>query len=200
MQAQSDEERRAITQPSVGVSNDNLDNENSDLILYHDDEIWVNAKRYRIDGILGHGTFGQVVRCVCCETGKRVALKVIKNQPAYFHQARMEISILQYLNSQYDLENKHHIVRMLDFCKFKNHLCIAFELLHDNLYELLKMNHFHGLSLNLVRALVSQVSLRGGGALGSSFSSLSLFLERVTDAGAALPFSSFLLRPTRKRF
>ena len=102
------------------------------------------------------------MKCYCFETGEHIALKVIKNQPAYFHQARMEIAILQYLNSQYDLENKHHIVRMLDFCKFKNHLCIAFELLHDNLYELLKLNHFHGLSLNLVRALVSQVKFSFG--------------------------------------
>ena len=125
------EDRRALTQPSVPVANEDWDNENSDLILYQGDEILINGKRYHIDGILGHGTFGQVVRCTCSETGKHVAVKVIKNQPAYFHQARMEIAILQYLNSQYDLENKHHIVRMLDFCKFKNHLCISFELLHD---------------------------------------------------------------------
>ena len=157
METQDEERRLALTQPSVGVSNEGHDNENSDLILYLGDEISVNSRRFRVEGILGHGPFGQVARCACLDTGQNVALKVIKNQPAYFHQARMEIAILQYLNSQYDLESKHHIVRMLDFCKFRNHLCIAFELLHDNLYELLKMNHFHGLSLNLVRALVSQV-------------------------------------------
>jgi len=184
-----DETRYSLTKPSIPVANDNWDNENSDLILYAGDEIWMNEKQYRVDSILGHGTFGQVVRCICCQTGNHIALKVIKNQPAYFHQARMEIAILQYLNNQYELESKHHIVRMLDFCKFKNHLCIAFELLHDNLYELLKMNHFHGLSLNLVRALVSQIltaliALRDSGVIHCDLKPENILLENPHESAA----------------
>ena len=36
--------------------------------------------------LLGQGTFGQVVRCVREDTGEDVAVKVIKNQPAFYHQ------------------------------------------------------------------------------------------------------------------
>lgn len=41
--------------------------------------------------------------------------QVIKNQPAYYHQARVEIGILQLLNTRCDAADEHHIVRMLDF-------------------------------------------------------------------------------------
>ncbi len=37
---------------------------------------------------LAQGTFGQVVSCWSDDFGKAVAVKVIKNQPAYYHQVR----------------------------------------------------------------------------------------------------------------
>ena len=37
---------------------------------------------------LGAGTFGQVVKCRLQETGEEVAVKVIKNQQAFYCQAR----------------------------------------------------------------------------------------------------------------
>ena len=128
-----------------------------------------------------------------CESpaGDVIALKVIKSDPAYFHQARMEIAILQYLRTSVPGVDSpgHNIVRMLDFCKFKNHLCIAFELLHDNLYELLKLNQFHGLSLNLVRALVSQIlsaliALRDAGVIHCDLKPENILLENPHESAA----------------
>ena len=62
--------------------------------------------------LLGHGTFGQVFKCECLESGEMVAVKVIKNQAAYYHQARVEIGVLQLLNTRADPDDEHHIVRM----------------------------------------------------------------------------------------
>lgn len=172
---------------------------------------------------------------------------MIKNQPAYYHQARVEVGVLQYLNTRADAGDKHHIVRMKvrwakiewagrrsggvtgatlgggvvpivrmravrcagpaagatlavkcfrgrppeatlssaalalpavpgpspllprstrptsstpilqDFFLFRNHLCLTFELLNLNLYELIRHNKFRGLSLPLVRVFTTQV-------------------------------------------
>ena len=68
----------------------------------------------------------------------------------------MEVSVLQYLNRRGDPEDRHHLVRMLDSFVHKNHLCLAFELLSLNLYELVKHNRFKGLSLSLLRVFVTQ--------------------------------------------
>ena len=42
--------------------------------------------RYRVKDMLGQGTFGQVVRCLREDTHEEVAVKVIKNQTAFYHQ------------------------------------------------------------------------------------------------------------------
>jgi serine/threonine protein kinase len=46
---------------------------------------------------------------------------------------------------------------MKDSFVFRNHLCIAFEMLSVNLYELIKQNQFRGLSTNLIRIFVKQI-------------------------------------------
>jgi dual specificity protein kinase YAK1 len=50
--------------------------------------------RYVILDILGQGTFGQVVKCQNIKTHEVVAVKVVKNKPAYFNQSMMEVTIL----------------------------------------------------------------------------------------------------------
>lgn len=47
-----------------------------------------------MNDLLGHGTFGQVAKCLDAETNSFVAVKIIKNQPAYYQQALVEVSIL----------------------------------------------------------------------------------------------------------
>jgi dual specificity protein kinase YAK1 len=107
--------------------------------------------------VLGSGTFGQVVRCRARDSGRQAAVKVIKNHPAYFHQAHVEIGILHMLNTKCDERDEHHIVRMLDHFVHKSHLCIVFEVLNVNLYELLRQNNFRGLNAKLVRKFAEQL-------------------------------------------
>ena len=83
--------------------------------------------------------------------------QVIKNQRAYYEQARVEIAILKLLNQRADPHDTHHIVRLLDYFAQHKHLCLTFELLSVNLYELIKHNQFRGLSFTLVRTFLQQV-------------------------------------------
>ena len=111
-----------------------------------------------VHAMLGCGTFGQVVQA-SSESGHEVAIKIIKNQPAYFSQATIEARILALLNQKLDPTGEKHIVRMLDSFVHANHLCIVFERLHANLYEVLKWNHYRGLSLSFVAVVVKQVRM-----------------------------------------
>ncbi|GMI85441.1 yeast YAK1-related gene 1 [Hibiscus trionum] len=154
--------KRFLTSPSLGVLNAGYDNVNSDLILTVN-FVLINLetqRRYIVKDVLGHGTFGQVAKCWVPETSSFVAVKIIKNQPAYYQQALVEVSILTTLNKKYDPEDKHHIVRIYDYFVYQRHLCICFELLDTNLYELIKINHFRGLSLSIVQLFSKQI-LRG---------------------------------------
>ncbi|OVA18381.1 Protein kinase domain [Macleaya cordata] len=151
--------KRFLTSPSVGVLNGGYDNANSDLILSVNFVVFNTdlQRRYVIKDMLGHGTFGQVAKCWVEDVNGYVALKIIKNQPAYYQQALVEVSLLTMLNKKFDPEDKHHIVRILDYFVFQHHLCISFELLDTNLYELIKMNQFRGLSMNIVQVFSKQI-------------------------------------------
>ncbi|XP_077244716.1 dual specificity protein kinase YAK1 homolog isoform X2 [Tasmannia lanceolata] len=150
--------KKFLTNPSVGVLNDGFDNANSDLILTVN-FVLVNGsqQRYVVKDILGQGTFGQVAKCWVSETNSFVAVKIIKNQLAFYQQSHVEVSILRMLNQKFDPEDKHHIVRILDHFIYQHHLCISFEMLGLNLYELIRMNQFRGLSMSIVQLFSKQI-------------------------------------------
>jgi dual specificity protein kinase YAK1 len=50
--------------------------------------------------LLGQGTFGQVVKCMNLSTGAEVAVKVVKNKPAYSKQGLIERQILKEVKIQ----------------------------------------------------------------------------------------------------
>ncbi|OBT54758.1 hypothetical protein VE04_10348 [Pseudogymnoascus sp. 24MN13] len=153
--------RRVLTKPSKGTKNDGFDNEDSDYILYVNDilgsEETGHKNRYLILDVLGQGTFGQVVKCQNLKTQEVVAVKVIKNKTAYFNQSMMEVSVLDLINSKLDKNDDHHLLRLRDTFIHRQHLCLVFELLSVNLYELIKQNQFRGLSTTLVRVFAQQL-------------------------------------------
>lgn len=65
--------------------------------------------------------------------------------------------ILFKLKQKLDAKNHHHLLQLHHTFNHKNHLCLVFELLSFNLYELIKQNDFKGLSLNLVRVFALQL-------------------------------------------
>lgn len=150
--------RRVLTKPSEGKKNDGHDNIDSDYILYVNDVLGIDeGHKYLILDVLGQGTFGQVVKCQNMKTLEVVAVKVIKNKTAYFNQSMMEVTILDLLNNKLDKSDEHHILRLKDTFIHRHHLCLVFELLSVNLYELIKQNQFRGLSINLVRVFATQL-------------------------------------------
>ncbi|XP_015931169.1 dual specificity tyrosine-phosphorylation-regulated kinase 2-like [Parasteatoda tepidariorum] len=106
--------------------------------------------RYEMIKIIGKGSFGQVVKAYDHKTHESVALKIVRNEKRFHRQAQEEIRILDHLRKQ-DKDHNLNIVHMLEHFTFRNHMCITFELLSINLYELIKKNKFQGFNIQLVR-------------------------------------------------
>ncbi|XP_026284517.2 dual specificity tyrosine-phosphorylation-regulated kinase 4 isoform X3 [Frankliniella occidentalis] len=106
--------------------------------------------RYEILEVIGKGSFGQVIRALDHKTGKHIAIKIIRNKKRFHHQALVEVKILDHLRKK-DRDSSHNVIHMLDHFYFRNHLCISFELMNLNLYELIKKNNYQGFSLSLIR-------------------------------------------------
>ncbi|CAG9333022.1 unnamed protein product [Blepharisma stoltei] len=133
--------------------NNGYDNDHSDYLLIKGDHI---AYRYEVISMLGKGSFGQVCLCFDHKRQEQVAIKLIKNKKRFHHQAAIEIKVLRALLEN-DPNDKSNIVRMKNFFLFRSHVCLVFELLSINLYDLLKNNKFEGLSINLIRNFASQI-------------------------------------------
>lgn len=133
--------------------NGGYDDENHDYIV-RPGEVWF--ERYEIKQLLGKGSFGQVVEAVDRHDGAKVAIKIIKNKSAFRAQARIEIKLLEEMN-HLDHDDSHHIVRLLSHFEHRSHLCLVFELLSFNLYDLIRNTHFRGVSLNLMRKFAQQI-------------------------------------------
>ena len=71
------------------------------------------------------------------------------------------------LNGKLDKNDDHHLLRLKDTFIHRQHLCLVFELLSVNLYELIKQNQFRGLSTTLVRVFAQQL-LNGLGLLNKA--------------------------------
>ncbi|KAL7716022.1 Serine/threonine protein kinase ppk15 [Entamoeba marina] len=103
--------KKSLTSPCTPVHNDYHDNSKYDYILYTDEVIGTgipsavtygkkSGSRYRVLCLLGQGAFGQVVKCFDELTKTFVAIKVLKNRPAYYRQGMLEIAILHVLNEK----------------------------------------------------------------------------------------------------
>jgi len=101
------------------------------------------AARYQVKEYLGSAAFSKAVQCLDLHTGEMVCVKIIKNNKDFFDQSLDEVMLLDYLK-QHDPDDSHHVVHILDYFYYKEHLFIVCELLRDNLYEFSRYNRETG--------------------------------------------------------
>ena len=137
------------------IFNEGFDDDGGNYVVQIGEEI---AQRYIVSDILGKGSFGVVVKAHDHRRDENVALKMIKNKPQFTAQARIEIDILSKLleRCKKDPED-HNIVTLKKYFTWKNHLCLVFELLSFNLYDLIKYTKFTGVSLTLIAKFAYQI-------------------------------------------
>ncbi|KAL3764326.1 hypothetical protein ACHAW5_008923 [Stephanodiscus triporus] len=220
-----------LTNPSVPSANSGLDNAEGNLIVRRGDVLRIPQKNvhshppstlgaaesrtsgsnnrdeeedhveYRVISLLGQGTFAQVFHCIEQRSKNCVAVKIVKNKPAYTRQAAVEIDVFRKLysssgggedRSENTVEdgndscnatatsggtnnssfisfddspskattplNDKSTIRLMCYFMHSSHLCLVFEMLGPNLYELLKKRQFRGLPIGAVRSLVRQAT------------------------------------------
>ncbi|XP_045515919.1 serine/threonine-protein kinase Doa isoform X7 [Pieris napi] len=117
---------------------------------------YVMGARYKIIDTLGEGTFGKVVEVKDLEMEHRMALKIIKNVEKYREAAKLEINVLENL-AEIDPDCKNLCVKMLDWFEYHGHMCIAFEMLGQSVFDFLKDNSYQPYPLEQVRHIAYQL-------------------------------------------
>lgn len=142
----------ANTQTSSKRSSSGAD---GDYQLVQHEVLYSLCAQYEVLEFLGRGTFGQVVKCWKKGTSDIVAIKILKNHPSYARQGQIEVSILSRLSQEN--ADEFNFVRALECFQHKNHTCLVFEMLEQNLYDFLKQNKFSPLPLKYIRPILQQV-------------------------------------------
>ncbi|XP_014860133.1 PREDICTED: homeodomain-interacting protein kinase 1-like isoform X1 [Poecilia mexicana] len=114
------------------------------------------SNSYEVLEFLGRGTFGQVAKCWKRGTNEIVAIKILKNHPSYARQGQIEVSILSRLSTEN--ADEFNFVRSYECFQHKNHTCLVFEMLEQNLYDFLKHSKFSPLMLKCIRPILQQVA------------------------------------------
>ncbi|XP_015193712.2 homeodomain-interacting protein kinase 3a isoform X1 [Lepisosteus oculatus] len=140
----------------VGASKQNGVGGDGDYQLVQHEVLCSMKNTYEVLDFLGRGTFGQVVKCWKRGTNEIVAIKILKNHPSYARQGQIEVSILARLSSENADEN--NLVRAFECFQHRNHTCLVFEMLEQNLYDFLKQNKFSPLPLKVIRPILQQVA------------------------------------------
>uniref|UniRef100_A0ACB8FME4 Homeodomain-interacting protein kinase 2 n=1 Tax=Sphaerodactylus townsendi TaxID=933632 RepID=A0ACB8FME4_9SAUR len=146
----------ATTTTSTATSKNSGSNSEGDYQLVQHEVLCSMTNTYEVLEFLGRGTFGQVVKCWKRGTNEIVAIKILKNHPSYARQGQIEVSILARLSTE--SADDYNFVRAYECFQHKNHTCLVFEMLEQNLYDFLKQNKFSPLPLKYIRPILQQVA------------------------------------------
>uniref|UniRef100_A0A4W3JCY6 non-specific serine/threonine protein kinase n=1 Tax=Callorhinchus milii TaxID=7868 RepID=A0A4W3JCY6_CALMI len=146
----------ATTTTSTVTSKNGSSSNEGDYQLVQHEILCSMTNSYEVLEFLGRGTFGQVVKCWKRGTNEIVAIKILKNHPSYARQGQIEVSILTRLSTE--SADDYNFVRSYECFQHKNHTCLVFEMLEQNLYDFLKQNKFSPLPLKYIRPILQQVA------------------------------------------
>lgn len=110
------------------------------------------AYRYQQLGIMGKGAFGSVIKCFDHKNGRRVAVKIIKDQKKYHDQTRLERDILKIM------QGCNRVVRFLKSFTFRGFFCIVTEILYKDCYTILKRQRYYGFNLCTLQMIAKQLA------------------------------------------
>lgn len=147
-------EHTATTTATTKATGSSSSNEGDYQLVQHE-VLYSMTTAYEVLEFLGRGTFGQVVKCWKKGTNEIVAIKILKNHPSYARQGQIEVGILSRLSQEN--ADEFNFVRAYECFHHKNHTCLVFEMLEQNLYDFLKQNKFHPLPLKFIRPITQQV-------------------------------------------
>ena len=123
-----------------------------------------NNGRYVVVRKLGWGHFSTVWLSRDTQTGKHVALKVVRSAAHYTETAIDEIKLLnKVVQANPNHPGRRYVVGLLDSFEHKGpngvHVCMVFEVLGENLLGLIKRWNHRGIPMPLVKQITKQVLL-----------------------------------------
>ncbi|XP_034535443.1 uncharacterized protein LOC117810015 [Notolabrus celidotus] len=158
-----------------------------------------NTSTYTVQKFLGEGGFGKVAKCLNVNTQDQVAIKILKKDSTAAEDAEREIAMLDLIS----VRDPDHInvVKFLEKFQHSGQTCLVFEMLEENLYEMIcKRGNMPVTAIRPVaqQLLVALDALKGLGILHTDIKPDNVMLVsqdqpirvKLIDFGLATPVSS----------
>lgn len=128
-------------------------NEFSEIKIVKGNHLWY---RYEIIESLGKGAFGEVLKWFDHKEKEEVAIKILKNSSENYEQGMNEVNILKYIKD-HDPDDVRNIIKLKDSFIFRNQICIGFEIMDMNLYDVIKGRNFRGMKVKYIRRIALHI-------------------------------------------
>ncbi|CAH8667021.1 unnamed protein product [Dicrocoelium dendriticum] len=116
----------------------------------------VIKRRYRVQKIIGEGSYGQVFECFDLCTNSLTAVKALKPQSDYKDVARHELNVLETI-SRIDSNSCCHCINSLDFFDWHSHFFLVFPLLGPSIFSFLEQNNYEPYPIHHVASITRQI-------------------------------------------
>ena len=114
------------------------------------------AYRYQQLQVIGKGSFGSVFECFDHKTGRKVAIKMLRDKPKVHSQILFELDLLKML--QNDDGEEHYIIKYIESFPFRGFFCIVMELLSIDIYTALKYQRFIGFRKSVIQTVAKETA------------------------------------------
>ncbi|XP_027141845.1 homeodomain-interacting protein kinase 3-like [Larimichthys crocea] len=168
------------------------------IVIKKGDTIRNNWTRYKVQKVLGQGSFGKVVACLKSNKKEPIAVKIVQKRLAV--STEWEKSIHNMLEAKLDV-SKSNLVKFIECFTYRGYICLVFELLDKSLFDLMVARNFKPLHLSAIRVITQQmlVALNALKSIGVAHRDIKLdnimlvnhelfpFKVRLIDFGLAIP-------------
>ncbi|KNC48139.1 CMGC/CLK protein kinase [Thecamonas trahens ATCC 50062] len=121
------------------------DDENGHFIVRLGSNI---TSRYKIQALLGEGTFGKVVEAWDNKRRQWVAIKIIRNIPKYRKAAEIEMNILDDVEQREAKNGDSGCIHLRGYFDYRNHVCMVFKRYGLSVFDFMKENKYRGFRYN----------------------------------------------------
>ncbi|CAL8100064.1 unnamed protein product [Calicophoron daubneyi] len=116
----------------------------------------VIKRRFRVQKILGEGSYGQVFQCLDLFTNSLTAVKALKPLDDYMDIARHELNVIESIHRM-DSKRRSNCITSVDFFNWREHFFIVFPLLGLSVFNFLEQNNFEPYPVEQAAAITRQI-------------------------------------------
>lgn len=139
------------------LRNNGRDNQKYELILCENQTFTLNEKTYRVENLLGSGSFSNVYQISVVGSDEQFAMKVGKSDQNSTSAMTYEISVLRFIKQRSTSDAQSRFCNCKEVFILEGHTCIIMELLGQSVWDMLSQRDHIGMTFKYIQSVLASV-------------------------------------------